>query len=193
MSALNAPILVLDKNYQPCKICPARDILPLVCVDKAKILDRDFQIHDLENWIIYSELYIQETGDMDNIVVRSPSIRLLVPEVIILTDYIRNPNKDKKVRFSRQSVFKRDSYTCQYCAKKLSRKDLTIDHVVPRSRGGLTNFKNIVAACFKCNTKKANRTPEEAQMPLRTKPTIPNWRNEMESLRGKNPLWEKLL
>jgi len=164
-----------------------------MCVDKAKVLDRDFQLHDMENWIIYSELYIKETGDLDNVFVKSPSIRLLVPEVIVLLDYLRNPNKHKKVRFSRGNIFKRDNYVCQYCGKKVKKADLTMDHIVPKSQGGPTTWTNITSSCFKCNTKKANKSLKESGMRLLSIPIQPTWKNQMESLRGKNPLWEKLL
>ena len=193
MSVLNSSILVLDKNYQPCKICPAKEIIPLICVEKAKVLDRDFNLHTFEDWIIYSELYIKETDNFENVVVHSPSVRLLVPEVVILLDYIRNPSKHKKIRFSRQNVFKRDKYICQYCGDKFGRKDLTIDHIHPKSQGGPTNWSNITTACFKCNTKKADRTPVQAGMPLLSQPEQPDWRDQMENLRGQNPLWERLL
>jgi 5-methylcytosine-specific restriction endonuclease McrA len=184
---------VLDKNFQPCKISAAKEIIPLVCVEKAKVLDQDFNQHTFEDWIIYSEFYIQETGEMENVFVRSPSIRMLVPEVIILTDYTRNPLKDRKLRFSRQNIFKRDNYTCQYCSSKNNRKELTIDHIIPKSKGGPTNWTNITTACFKCNIKKANRTPQEANIKLLSQPTAPSWKDQMEIMRGKNPLWEKLL
>lgn len=193
MAVLEKPILVLDRNMQPCKVSPVKDVLPLVCVDKARVIDHEFNQHTFEDWVIYSEIYIQETGDVDNVVVHSPSVRILVPEAIVLLDYIRNPQRHKRIRFSRQNLFRRDKYTCQYCGVKKSRKDLTMDHIHPKSQGGPTSWENCTTACFKCNTTKADRTPREAKMPLLSKATQPTWKDQMEGLRGRNPLWEKLL
>ena len=78
----------------------------------------------------------------------------------------------KKVRFE---IFKRDSFTCQYCGDKFSTKNLTLDHVVPVSKDGPKSWTNVVAACRECNQKKANRTPDTARMPLLKEPTVPSW------------------
>ena len=80
------------------------------------------------------------------------------------------------VTFSRRNVFKRDRYTCQYCGKQPGSEELTIDHVVPRSQGGLSTWENCVLACIECNARKANRTPEQAHMPLRKHPVRPHWK-----------------
>jgi 5-methylcytosine-specific restriction endonuclease McrA len=85
----------------------------------------------------------------------------------------RNHNQD--IVFSRQNLFFRDGYKCQYCGKTGTAKELTFDHVIPRSKGGETNWLNIVSACYKCNLKKANRTPEQANMKLFKKPYRPKW------------------
>lgn len=193
MSIYDTQILVVDKNLQPCKMSPATDVIPLLYVDKAKVLDEDFAQHTFEDWITYSEIYISEHPDSDRIFMRSPSIRILIPEVVVIVDYIRNDRKMRKLRFSRQNVFRRDSYSCQYCGKKFGKKDLTIDHINPKSRGGATTWINITSACFKCNTKKADRTPSEAKMELLTQPFVPSWTDQMEIVRGKSTLWSKLL
>jgi 5-methylcytosine-specific restriction endonuclease McrA len=76
---------------------------------------------------------------------------------------------------NRKNVIWRDKYTCQYCAKRFSYVELTMDHIIPKSRGGDKSWSNIVASCKKCNSNKGNRTPEEAKMPLIKKPTVPRW------------------
>jgi 5-methylcytosine-specific restriction endonuclease McrA len=81
----------------------------------------------------------------------------------------------REVRFSRRNIFERDSNTCQYCGRRFSKSDLTLDHVVPRSRGGRDSWENLVLACVNCNVRKGNRTPEEAQIRLVRKPTKPAW------------------
>lgn len=193
MSIHDTQILVVDKNLQPCKMSPATDVIPLLYVDKAKVLDEDFGQHTFEDWITYSEIYIAEHPDSDRIFMRSPSIRILIPEVVVIIDYIRNERKMRKLRFSRQNVFRRDNYSCQYCGKKFGKKDLTIDHINPKSKGGATSWVNITSACFKCNTKKADKTPTEAKMELLTQPFAPSWSDQMETVRGKSTLWSKLL
>ena len=90
------------------------------------------------------------------------------PSVIRLRSYIRLPYS--KVVLSRRNVMRRDNFECQYCGKKSA---LTIDHVIPKSRGGKDTWENLTTACERCNVKKGNKTPKEAQMPLLTKPYRP--------------------
>jgi len=82
----------------------------------------------------------------------------------------------KEVKFTRHNIFERDRNTCQYCAKHFDRRELNLDHIIPRDRGGATTWENIVCACIPCNTRKANRTPTEAGMHLIKKPKRPKWR-----------------
>ena len=82
----------------------------------------------------------------------------------------------KEVKFTRHNIFERDKNTCQYCGQTFERKDLNLDHVIPRDRGGPTSWENIVCSCVGCNTRKANRTPQEAGLHLIRKPKRPKWR-----------------
>ena len=102
------------------------------------------------------------------------SLRIRVPRVIVLCIFDRLPKKE--VKFTRQNVFERDKNTCQYCGIPFDRSCLNIDHVLPRDRGGLTTWENIVCSCIPCNTRKGNRLPHEARMPLLKKPKRPKWR-----------------
>jgi len=113
-----------------------------------------------------AELVAKQNGK----VIRSPSISLPHPSVIRLLRYYRVPYR--VIELSRKNILRRDKYQCQYCGKKTHA--LTIDHVIPKSRGGMDSWDNLVAACVKCNNKKGNRTPEEAHMPLIKKPRKPN-------------------
>jgi CRISPR/Cas system Type II protein with McrA/HNH and RuvC-like nuclease domain len=106
------------------------------------------------------------------------------PLIIRLLRYINY--RGNGMRVNRQKVFKRDEYQCVYCG---SQKELTIDHVQPRSRGGRNTWTNLVTCCSKCNHKKGNKTPEEANMKLRRKPYEPTFVNEHESLTG---VWDKV-
>ena len=106
--------------------------------------------------------------------VRTISFKIRVPKVIVLLFYDRFPKKE--VKFTRQNVFERDRSTCQYCGRSFDRKELNLDHVVPRDRGGRMAWENIVCSCIDCNTRKGNRTPEEAGMRLVRRPRRPKWR-----------------
>jgi 5-methylcytosine-specific restriction endonuclease McrA len=94
---------------------------------------------------------------------------LPVPTVIRLRSYVKIPYKE--ISLSRRNLLHRDNYTCQYCGDR--RHDLTIDHIVPRSKGGTDSWENVVAACLKCNVKKGDRTPKEANMVMNTTPRRP--------------------
>jgi len=98
-----------------------------------------------------------------------------LPSVLKLKTYIR-PWIAGRMKLSRENIYLRDNYTCQYCAIRFAPKQLTFDHVVPVSKGGQKSWENIVTACQKCNHKKSDRTPREAGMPLLNRPKKPNWR-----------------
>lgn len=102
--------------------------------------------------------------------IRSVSAEFPFPSVIRLCGYIRVPFRS--IILSRKNILKRDDQKCQYCGKKKS--DMTIDHILPRSRGGTDSWENLVAACTSCNSKKGCRTPDEAKMPLLSKPKKPH-------------------
>ena len=104
-------------------------------------------------------------------VLHSERLELDRPCVIRLVRYVRVPRDVHRRKITRRAVLARDSYTCQYCGREQA--GLTVDHVIPRSRGGSSHWDNIVAACAPCNRKKGNRLPNEAAMPLRTSPKAP--------------------
>jgi 5-methylcytosine-specific restriction endonuclease McrA len=103
--------------------------------------------------------------------VSAPSITLRIPAVIQLRKHLSRTKND--VKFSRHNVYLRDGFRCQYCGERFESRELTYDHVTPRSKGGLTNWTNIVAACRHDNGRKGNRTPEQAGMRLLTRPVKP--------------------
>jgi 5-methylcytosine-specific restriction endonuclease McrA len=105
---------------------------------------------------------------------RSEQLALPVPLVIRLVYYVRIP-RHFALPLSRRTVLARDQYTCQYCEAEPGRANLTIDHIVPRSRGGETSWENVVTACGPCNRRKGDRTPQEAGMPLRRQPRRPRY------------------
>ncbi|MCX8090846.1 MAG: HNH endonuclease [Verrucomicrobiae bacterium] len=171
-SILSQPVLVLNRLWQAVNVCSARRALVLLFQGHAQVVFSDgdgaFHTYNFEEWRDLSEQ--APHGE----VVHTISFRIRVPRVILLLVYDRLPKKE--VKFTRHNIFERDKNTCQYCGKVCDRKDLNLDHVIPRDRGGPTTWENIVCSCIDCNTRKANRTPQEAGMRLIRKPKRPKWR-----------------
>ena len=127
-----------------------------------------FNSHDLPSWISYS------LGNVGGEMIHGARIAIQVPKVVVLSVYDRLPRLEMK--FTRRNVFLRDHFTCQYCTKVLPEAQLNLDHVMPRDKGGRTTWDNIVTSCFRCNTRKGNKLPHEANMHPRCKPIAPRWR-----------------
>lgn len=116
-----------------------------------------------------------EILEYHNVFVRSVRSNFQVPSVMRLKSYVR-PRSYGAVRFCRENVYIRDAYTCQYCGEKpRALRELTLDHVIPASKQGPKSWTNVVTACRDCNQRKANRTPQSANMPLLKEPHIPSW------------------
>jgi len=166
-AVLTRPTLVLNRNWQPVGVATVAKSLVKVWNETARIVDpSDYRPYTWEDW---SQLVPHD----DELFIRTRSNRLRVPEVIVLTSYDRLPSN--VVTFSRRNIFKRDRFTCQYCHKQPGSEELTVDHVVPRAQGGTSSWQNCVLACIDCNAKKADRTPDQARMPLRRQPVRPVW------------------
>jgi 5-methylcytosine-specific restriction endonuclease McrA len=147
---LGQRVLVLNASYEPLQLISIRRAVVLLLQEKAELIEAAKQ-H-----------------------LRSQGFALEIPLVIRLVRYIRIPRR-LRLPCSRRGVLMRDHETCQYCGTQPGRANLTIDHVVPRSRGGLTTWDNVVAACRDCNHRKGGRTPEEASMVLLSKPRQPQY------------------
>lgn len=171
-STLNQQVLVLNRLWQAVNVCSVRRALTLLFEQHAEVVDGngsgDFKTYDFRQWRYFSES--SHPGET----VGTISFRIRVPRVIRLMVFDRLPKKE--VKFTRHNIFERDKNTCQYCGKVFDRKDLNLDHVIPRDRGGPTTWENIVCSCIPCNTRKANRTPAEAGLRLVRKPKRPKWR-----------------
>ena len=183
-------VLVLNRLWQAVNVCTVDRALALLFIGHAQVVHQegeDFQTFGFREWRDFSE------GAAHEDVVRSISLRIRIPRIILLLFFDRLPNKE--VKFTRQNVFERDHNMCQYCAKKFDRRDLNIDHVVPRQRGGLTTWTNVVCSCIDCNRRKANRTPEEAHMHLVRRPKKPRWRPflEIQFSRSADGSWKHFL
>ena len=168
----NSSVLVLNQNYEPLNVCNARRAFILVDRGKAEVLE-----HGGAN-------------------LRSATRVFPRPSVIRLIYLIKRPRP--QMRLSRREVFNRDHYTCQYCGRR-SARDLTLDHVYPRHRGGRHTWENLVTACKTCNHRKAGHTPTEAKMALMREPYQPHvnsyyvvypYLNSEEGWRKFVPGWE---
>jgi 5-methylcytosine-specific restriction endonuclease McrA len=168
---LQRPTLVLNRRWMPIRTAPVQEAIGLVAKGTAMIIEPEsFETHDLLSWNDVSRIRAR-VGDA---MIRSPRLALVAPEVILLTTY-EGPG-GRAVVFSRKNLFKRDRYTCQYCGLQPGPSELTVDHVVPRSRGGVSSWENCVLACVECNKRKADRSPEKSGLRLRKAPKKPSWK-----------------
>lgn len=138
------------------------------------VLTHTYQPHRVVSWqkaitmLFDGKVEVLSEYDED---IRSVSITVKMPAVVRLVRHVRHAKRG--VKFSRANVLARDGFACQYCGRKAAPRELTFDHVVPRSQGGRTSWENIVTACARCNTRKGGRTPEQAGMMLRKAPARP--------------------
>jgi 5-methylcytosine-specific restriction endonuclease McrA len=169
--ALDASVLVLNKCYMAVHIIPVRRAFCLLFKELAEVITLDdgrYLSHNFQSWREVSEARAR-FKDPDDDYIRTIHFEIQVPRVIRLLTYDRLPRT--KIKFNRRNIFARDGNRCQYCGKRFPSGELSLDHVMPRSRGGGTDWENIVCACVRCNVRKGGRTPAEAGMRL-TKPPI---------------------
>lgn len=143
---LNRSVLLLNQNYEPLSICGLKKAVVLIYLGKAEAIENDVL------WL------------------HSVSTKMPVPNVVRLIRYARAPKR--KILLNRRNLLIRDKHVCQYCGRRVH--PLTIDHVVPKQFGGKDTWENLVIACLPCNNRKANRTPEQAEMKLLNRPKRPN-------------------
>ncbi len=144
---------------------------------RSLVLNSSYQPMRVVNWQKALILWLQgkvEILEYHSVVVRSARMQFQLPSVLRLKSYVKSRALGP-VRFSRENVYLRDDYTCQYCQKEFPPSQLTLDHVVPASKNGKKTWSNVVTACRKCNQRKANRTPDGASMPLLKVPKPPLW------------------
>ena len=186
MLALELQVLVLNRLWQPVNTCTARRAVCLVFLGHAHIVHRDeennYCTHDANSWIGLSR---EEAPRTDRGRLRSAKNEFLVPEIIVLSIYDRLPKTE--VKFTRNNVFLRDRLVCQYCGKNFDPRDLNLDHVIPRDKGGNTTWENVVTSCIRCNSKKANKLPHEARMVPLNVPRAPRWRPFHSSVKHNSP------
>lgn len=172
---LDLPVLVVNRYFQPVQITTARRAFLLLFGGAALAIDEAGELHDFSAW---RRLPVRDKDD--GLPVVGGSLR--VPRVLHLRRYdrMRRPT----IRLTRKNVMLRDAHQCQYCSRRPPVRDLNIDHVIPRSRGGEDSWENLVTACRTCNLRKGWRTPDEASMSLIRQPLPPRWSATMQILLG---------
>lgn len=173
-SGISHRVLVLNRLWQAVNIIGTKRAVSLLFQGHAQVIhseEGDFRVYSPEDWVLFSQ---QHPPKPHQPTIKSVSLVLRVPSVLLLKGYDRVPGKE--VRFSRQNLFERDGYCCQYCGTIFEDHELNMDHVIPRHRGGRTTWENIVTSCIPCNSRKANRLPHEAGMRLQRPPHRPRWR-----------------
>ncbi len=188
---LDAQVLVLNRSWVAVNVTQVRRALSLLFQGHARVVHpTDYSLYDFEDWCQLSQFSENfETGHY----VQTPQMRIRLPEVILLSVF--NGFVRREVRLSRRNIFERDANTCQYCGRRLPKPDLTIDHVLPRSRGGKDTWCNLVLACVECNLKKGSLTPKEAHMKLLHEPAVPKWLPKFGALIPKEGLssWQRFV
>ena len=164
---MNEPVLVLNANYEPLNVCNTQRALGLLSSGKARLLE------DGRGWV------------------RTTRLQYPRPSVIKLEHMVRRPRP--RVKLTKREVFRRDNFTCQYCGRQTHH--LTIDHVLPRHRGGQHRWDNLGAACPACNRRKGGRTATEAGMPLSHYPAEPQATAAylFDRHLANNDVWKKYL
>ena len=163
---LATQVLVVNRHLQAVHITSARRAFILLWTDIARALDESWIAHDFNAWSVVAP----RDGDLS---VGTSRGQIRIPRVVQLVTYDRMPRS--AVRLTRRNIFLRDAHTCQYCGRQATTRDLNLDHVMPRSRGGPMSWENVVCSCRVCNLRKGGRTPAEANMRLLRKPVRPRW------------------
>ncbi len=174
---LNMNVLVLNKTYSPIWITNAKRAFTMLFNKVAEVVHVEEDIYSNYDFISWAEVseykktYEELSGYEDW--VHTPNLTLEIPRIIRLLNY--NTIPQVKVRLCRRNIFHRDNNSCMYCGRHSKPKNLNVDHIIPKAKGGRATWENLVCTCYKCNSKKGNRTPREAGMKLIKKPSEPKF------------------
>lgn len=163
---LGSRVLVLNQNFQPLSVCSAQKAIVLLYLGKAEMVEHNHEV------------------------VHTVSTAMPLPSIVRLNWQIKRPHR--RILLSRKNIIKRDMHTCQYCGRKDGA--LTVDHVIPKTRGGPDTWENLVCACLSCNGKKGGRTPKEAGLELMSRPKKPGYLFFVQHLVGiPDERWKEYL
>lgn len=186
---LGFSVLVLNRFFMAVHISSARRAFLLLYRELAEVIqveDGHYANYDFPSWCEISTFRACEKMPHEDWI-RTVNYEIQVPRVIRLLQFDRVPRQT--LRFNRRNLFARDGHCCQYCGRNYPTSQLSLDHVLPRSRGGETSWENVVCSCVRCNTKKGGRTPKEARMKLITEPAKPK-HSPLMAVKLNNPKYE---
>jgi Restriction endonuclease len=182
---IDGHVLVLNRNFQPIHVTSIRRAITLFYKGHVRAVDAEYRTYDFRNW---QDIPVQPRDAY----ISTPSRQILVPHVVQLLAFERMPRQE--VKFSRGNIYLRDHNRCQYCGRKFPSSELSLDHVIPISRGGKSTWDNVVCACLPCNVKKGNKLLFECGIQLRKQPFKPKW-HPLHRLQGRNfpDIWKNFL
>lgn len=160
-------MLLLNRNFYALQVVPWRRALSLLYLERACVVDEECNTYGFQDWLELSRSMRESPAGF----VCTPSLRIAIPEVIALRFFEKVPRQ--RVAFTRRNLYQHYGFCCCYCGRRLPSEELNLDHVLPRSRGGRTDWQNVVTSCIPCNLRKGDRLPEEAGMRLRLAPSRP--------------------
>ncbi len=178
-ASLDSNVLLLNAHYSALRVVSARRAFTLLfkrdteqqpIAEVVSVEDGRYVSYDFEDWAELSA-FKKEFEPAKHDWIRTVRFDLVVPRIIRVLTFSRLP--EQEVRFNRRNLFARDNNTCQYCGKRYSTAELSLDHIIPRARGGPNTWVNIVCACHRCNVRKGGRTPQEAGLRLIRNPVKP--------------------
>ena len=189
-------VLVLNKWMMAIQVTSARSAICDLVTKKAQVVDYEYFRYDWEEWKLKSEeIHATDQKDMYPGFIKSPSTFIYVPQVIQVVDATHARSLMRAVRFSRKNVLQRDDYTCQYCGLKAHKSKLTMDHIIPKSKGGTNAWTNVVTCCKECNSKKGDKLLSQLGWQLIKKPIAPPWKAHINKSfdEVKTTYWNRFL
>lgn len=167
-------VLVLNKHFIAVSFTNWKRAIQLVYLERADVVDEEYKTYNFNDWCELSQVIKDYPAGF----VRTARFKIAIPEVISLKYY--DKVQFEQPRLTRKNIYEHYGHRCCYCGKRFDSSKLNIDHIIPRSRGGKTDWPNIVTSCMPCNLKKGNRTPQEAGMKLMISPHKPTRRVKMQ-------------
>jgi 5-methylcytosine-specific restriction endonuclease McrA len=182
---LEGHVLVLNRHFHAIQVTSIRRALTLLYKGHVRAVDADYRTYDFGDW---QDIPVQPSDAC----ISTPSQQILIPHVVQLLAFERMPRQE--VKFSRGNIYLRDHNRCQYCGRKFSSAELSLDHVIPISRGGKSTWENVVCACLPCNVRKGNKLLTECGVQLIRQPVRPKW-HPLHRLQGRNypDIWKNFL
>ncbi|MGF1573267.1 MAG: HNH endonuclease [Sumerlaeia bacterium] len=183
-------VLVLNRNWLAIHVCSIQRAMSLLVQDLAQVVTDDYQTLDFNSWREVSDVLGSESDEQ---FLHTPNFKVKVPEVILLNSFHRVP--PRAVKFNRRNIYLRDNFQCQYCGVKPAKEELTIDHINPRSKGGISEWENVVLACQRCNSRKGSTLLENSTLRLMKPARKPHWLTIVRHSLSKHnrPTWQKFV